>query len=103
MNTLTWSPRAGLIHYSKLCKCHWLLHVRILPLVPAASSCLTDPACLLPPLAPQERTFICPTQNPVSDSTCSLATSLPEACWQVLAVRQDCVRVLSHSAVSDSL
>ena len=91
MNTLTWSPRAGLIHYSKLCKCHWVLHVRILPLVLAASSCLTEPARLLPPLSPQELTFICPAQNPISDSTCFLATSLPEACWEVLAFRQDCV------------
>ena len=99
MNTLTWSPRAGLIHYSKLCKCHWVLHVRILPLVPAASSCLTDPACLLPPLSPQELTFICPAQNLISDSTCFLATSLPEACWEVLAFKQDCVCAQSLSRV----
>ena len=86
---LTRSPRAGLIHYSKLCKCHWVLRVRILPLVPAASSCLTDPAYLMPHLSPQVLTFILPAQNPISDPTSSLARSLPEISWEVLAFRQD--------------
>lgn len=36
MSMLTWSPSAGLIHYSKLCKCHWVLSVRICP-IPMAS------------------------------------------------------------------
>lgn len=49
---LTKSPRAGLIHYSKLCKCHWVLCVTILPLVPAASPSLTYQAQLVPSLLP---------------------------------------------------
>lgn len=69
---LTKSPRAGLIHYSKLCKCHWLLCVRILPPVPVASPCLISPAGHVPPLLahPKVLSFTQPevlAQIPISD------------------------------------